>query len=216
MKKLERPPAPERLKKNYKQWGKEYETTKNWFWREAIDKDIRPPLLQMTGDHCSFCDSFPLKPAKREPEIGHFKPKNISPLLAYFWYNLFPICRDCNNCQGVKYYGFVDNKKIKPLKPDAYYYDFFSYFFYDPRSGEIRPNPYAEPEDKLRAAHTLSLFGLNEGKRPSERVKAIRRFLPLLRSNDQNLDPSDLIPDSYAYGFFIQMAIDDLKQLERE
>ncbi|TAK34496.1 MAG: hypothetical protein EPO28_15955 [Saprospiraceae bacterium] len=208
MKKLERPPAPVRLQQNYKQWGKEYAAGGNWSWRQNIDKDIRPLLLQMTGEHCAFCDSYPLKPSRLDPEIGHFKPKYISPLLAYVWYNLFPICRECNNCQGNKFYKIVEGRKIKPLKPDQRSYDFPAYFFFDPRSGEIEPNPMAEPAVKVRAEHTIELFGLNDEKRPNLRKTAIRRFLALSGSNDEALDPSDLLPENHTFGFFIQMVME--------
>jgi uncharacterized protein (TIGR02646 family) len=125
-------------KDNYKVWGKDYAKSKKWFWHEyqgnQVDKILRKPLLEQTKNHCSFCDAYRI-PRPIAPTVEHFRPKNIFPLLAYTWHNLF-IC--CHNCQKI-IAGFDSSRGNlrKLLKPDSKDYSFQKYFYFDSKTGKI-------------------------------------------------------------------------------
>jgi uncharacterized protein (TIGR02646 family) len=117
--KIERTSAPECLHQNYKQWGHEYATksrnnsTYRFQWKKckgkAVDVLIKPELVNITKNHCSYCDSYPLGTAAQQT-IYHFRPKKQFPFLAYVWQNLFLVCNACQNSKQ----DFYDKKLLKP------------------------------------------------------------------------------------------------------
>src|SRR4028118_1785642 len=101
MMKIERPPAPDFLQRNYKKWGKRYKKKRNnprlsntFYWathkKIKVNKRLLPILRGMTNCHCSFCDGFPLDTTGET--IEHFRSKSQYPMLSYFWGNLFYCC----------------------------------------------------------------------------------------------------------------------------
>lgn len=87
---------PNILKDNYKRLGKNWEKRKiansnaRFNWTKGIYDIILKQLLEDSQNHCTFCDQRPLR--QMGATVEHFKPKSAHPLLAYFWYNLFPCC----------------------------------------------------------------------------------------------------------------------------
>lgn len=171
--KLHRLPAPDWLTNKWVQWGEKYEANMQakpqhkFAWRqyqgERINVLLLPLLTEMTKDHCSFCDGYPMQ-AFGGNSIEHFRPKS-NPMyyrLAYQWENLF-LC--CPVCQGKKHGDFDDAL----LKPDEVDYEFSRYFVIDLATGLINPSPAANAEEKMRAATTIEMYGLNLYDRPETR-----------------------------------------------
>lgn len=171
--KLHRPDPPDWLTAKYERWGFEYERKKTanpsykfaWrmYQRVRINVHLLPLLIEMTSDHCSFCDGYPMRSFGGN-SIEHFKPKS-NPMyyrLAYQWENLF---LSCPVCQEKKHEDFDDAL----LKPDEIDYDFSRYFVIDLVTGIINPNPAATVEEKKRARTTIEMYGLNLFDRPETR-----------------------------------------------
>lgn len=198
MMKLERPPAPSWLKSNYKKWGKRFARKKgenpgyafNWpsYEGKRINEHLKPLLIAMTANHCSFCDGYPLGTASRQT-IEHFRPKSLFPLLACLWQNLF-LC--CDACQGAK--GERFDRKL--LKPDTVDYHFDKYFVLNFKTGDIRPNPKAGKPDRERAALTISLYGLNDFGRSHSRLREYAKY--------QDLVEKGYHLDDFSYRFFLE------------
>ncbi len=186
MRKLTRPPQPGFLKNRSKQWGKEFARKKErkkdyvFTWRQykgrKVDKLLMPLLVEMTNNHCSFCDGYPLGETGRQT-IEHFKPKGRFPLLAYTWTNLFLCCDVCQNAKQEKY-----DEKL--LKPDHREYDFFLFFINNYRTGKIEPNPASPPEFQERAEVTILLYDLNNKERINSRKRMFKLFMRL-KKNEQ-------------------------------
>ncbi len=183
-----RPESPQCLKENYKKWGKEYKANLeinpnySFHWHNRRDL-IDDTLFLMTANHCSFCDIQPLKASG--PTIEHFRPKNKSPLLSYYWGNLFYCCSNCQK-KGTRF-----SKKL--LKPDQVSYKFLDYFIYNYSTGMIKPNPARNSFDQERADLTIELYGLNDWGRPDERIKERQKFL----------DASNPNINDYSYRFIL-------------
>ena len=195
--KLHRPPAPDWLTNKWVKWGEKYEAkmqTKpqhRFAWRqyqgERINRLLLPLLIDMTKDHCSFCDGYPMR-AFGGNSIEHFKPKSNPKYyrLAYQWENLF---LSCPVCQGKKHKDFDDPL----LKPDEVDYEFNHYFVIDLVTGIINPNPAANGNEKKRATATIDMYGLNDFDRPETR----KQFFVQSLSNQ----PSDGDYSTYPYRF---------------
>ncbi len=211
MMKFTRPPAPACLKDNYRnsrrpnyrRWGHNYkkardknnQVTFRWrsYKRETVDKAIREKLVEMTSNHCSFCDSYPLGTSSHQ-SIEHFRPKSKNPRLAYTWANLFLCCDVCQSKKGEDY-----NRKL--LKPDRSDYSFNKYFIVNYSTGEIEARPYTDEKDREkreRAEITIRLYGLNDDGRPVSRLRNRKRYKKLTAGkNDEEIN-------DFPYRFFLQ------------
>jgi uncharacterized protein (TIGR02646 family) len=176
MVKIIRSDAPQCLieNENYKVWGKNYEKTKHsWHWH-STKQTLRKQLLQMTNNHCSFCDAYRM-PNPVAPTIEHFRPKAIFPLLAYRWSNLF-IC--CHNCQKIpaQFDSSKENLR-KLLKPDSKDYHFSKYYFFDTESGkiEVKRKNLSEIEVE-RAEITRNYYQLNEDELVNARLEILEDY----------------------------------------
>lgn len=197
MMKQERPEEPEVLKKKGEEWGWRYKNNREknpahqFTWPqvkgEKLNHILKIPLIEMTKQHCSYCDGYPLGKMGRQT-IEHFKPKSKFPDLAFQWDNLF-IC--CDVCQTEKDEEFDDLL----LKPDMDDYDFFRYFQINFSTGEITPNPRAAEDDQQRAKKTIKLLGLNNSGLPGYRR---RDFLHYSSWQDKEYEIDDL---SYRFMF---------------
>lgn len=178
MLKINRLKAPECLtaNNNYKNWGMNYAVTgHSWHWHQYqtndVDKILRPILLQMTANHCSFCDAYRM-PNPVAPTIEHFRPRAIFPLLAYTWHNLF-LC--CNNCQKNPA-GFDMSKQNlrKLLKPDSKDYSFHKFYYFDSNTGriEIRSANLNDIEIE-RAKITRDYYQLNDEELIASRLEIL-------------------------------------------
>jgi uncharacterized protein (TIGR02646 family) len=165
--------TPQILKDNYKRLGKNWEKRKKakpnatFNWAKSVYDIVLKQLLDDSHNHCAFCDQRPLR--QMGATIEHFKPKSIHFLLAYFWYNLFPCC---SNCQKK---GEAFSKLL--LKPDVLDFDFNDYFIYNYSTGELEPNPAVNVQNQDRAKITRELYRLNEFERPEERKWVLEKYL---------------------------------------
>lgn len=197
MMKIERTSAPECLHQNYKQWGHEYATksrnnsTYRFQWKKckgkAVDVLIKPELVNITKNHCSYCDSYPLGTAAQQT-IYHFRPKKQFPFLAYVWQNLFLVCNACQNSKQDFY-----DKKL--LKPDTISYEFERYFVINYKTGCIEVNPGTNIKNQERARLTIEVFGLNKFARPHSRLREYQKY--------QDLCQKGYCIDDFSYRFFM-------------
>ncbi len=177
MNKLSRCDCPDCLS-NWEKLGAEFKEKRetnpshSFSWRNFKGQSIRthliPVLEEMTKNHCSFCDGYPLGTESRQT-IEHFRPKSRFPELAYQWENLF-LC--CDVCQSSKQEEF-DEKLLKPDDPDYCFSDFFTCNF---KSGIIEPNPQATQEKQERARITIKLYDLNSTLRSQSRLRQLKKF----------------------------------------
>lgn len=198
MMKFERPPQPDFLRENYKQWGREHKArrmdnpTSSFQWRtyagQPVNQLVLAALEPVAKQHCAFCDGYPLGPFARQT-LEHFRPISRYPQLCYAWPNLF-IC--CDQCQAAKRDSF--DKKL--LKPDAADYSFQRYFVINYKTGEIEPNPGATAIEQQRAQFTIALYGLNEHGRPQSRINESRKYQGLLEKG--------YTLDDFSYRFFLE------------
>ncbi len=125
-----------------------------------------PLLLEMTCDHCAYCDGFPMG-VMTTRTIDHFQPKETYPEKSFSWENLYPCCNACQDAKGAEYH--VD--LLRPHDPD---YDFARYFLFNYRTGEIEVNRLVSKQAQSRAENTLALLNLNdrESDLPEDRLLA--------------------------------------------
>jgi uncharacterized protein (TIGR02646 family) len=167
--------APQILKDNYKRFGKRWEKRKKanpnaqFTWGKGVYVVILPQLLIDSNNHCAFCDLRPLR--QMGATIEHFNPKSLFPLLAYFWYNLFPCC---GNCQKK---GELFSELL--LKPDIEGFEFNDYFIYNYSTGELEANPSVSEQNQDCAEETRKLYRLNDFERPEERKQVLELYLKL-------------------------------------
>ena len=177
-------------------WGLAWETNLKskkpsaWSWRQVdkqkVNHKLMPSLKEQAGEHCSFCDAYPVSPPSNET-IEHYRPKSKYPRLAWQWENLY-FC--CDFCQGQKREQFEDDL----LPPDAEIYDFDVFFWPDLTTGRIEIRPDIPPELQRRAECTLRLYGLNDKGHCAQRLAAQERRSEL-RERDIN---------RFAYRDFLQ------------
>ena len=197
MMKLHRPNPPDWLATKSQSWGLKYETRKsanpdckfNWptYRKVRINLHLLPLLIEMTSDHCSFCDGYPMRSFGGN-SIEHFKPTSDPQYcrLVCQWENLF-LC--CYVCQGAKHEKFNDAL----LKPDEFGYEFNRYFVFDFATGIINPNPASDEAEQTRAKITIELYGLNRFDRPETRKQIF--------AQSTSIQTSDNDRSSYPYRF---------------
>ncbi len=102
----------------------------------AINQHILSSLRLQTNDHCSYCDSYPLK--KGDNSIDHFLPKSNPDFYEFVcqWENLYYACTHCQHSKAEK----VD---YLTLRPDESNYTFYRYFIYNYYLHLIEVNPLA-------------------------------------------------------------------------
>jgi uncharacterized protein (TIGR02646 family) len=182
------------LRNNAHAWNEDFTVQKrvnaaarfDWRNRECYGH-IRDKLLEMTSDHCAFCDG-PLR-AESRATVEHFRPKTDFAAHAYDWDNLFPCCDMCQSHKGEKF-----DERL--LKPDALNYYFVRYFVANYRTGEIEPLPGAPAADRERAEETIKLYGLNTAQRRKARKREWEFFM--------RADEPDVTIEDYHYRFFLE------------
>ncbi len=132
----------------------------------ALNQHLLPGLKAQTGDHCSYCDGYPVSPPGTET-IDHFRPKISHPAEAFLWSNLYFAC---NHCQTRR-----EQYDEQLLRPDSVDFEFDRYFRWDFTTGEILVNQRADVADQARAEITIQLFRLNTGHPGLRRRESTRR-----------------------------------------
>lgn len=197
MMKFTRPSMPGYLD-NYKKLGREYAHKKQQGmkpkWHKKIKQweQLKKDLAELTVDHCSFCDSYPLI-AKNRQTIEHFRPRSRFPKLAYVWQNLFLCCQTCQTVKG-------DDFHKKLLKPDVEEYQFNRYFIVNFKTGGIEVNVRASKTDQERAKITIIMYGLNCCDRPKVRSNHYNRVKNQARKHKININ-KDMDTLSYRFMF---------------
>lgn len=181
MRKMTRTPQPDILRLKADEWNAQWKNLRErnpsaqftWYIhdRKSARQWILDDLRQMTKEHCSFCDGFPIEVVSLEP-VEHFRPKHDERFhhLAFAWANLY---YSCDRCQGEKRSQWDDAL----IAPDEEGYAFEDYFEFDLPSGKIMVNRFASELQKNRAAITIRIFGLNNGNRPTRRRKTLANWL---------------------------------------
>ena len=180
---------PDFLQKNWRKWTKQYISSKNknpkvvfsWyqFQNKPVNQHLKQPLKDLTKNHCSFCDGFPMGKMSRNT-IEHFRPKSKYPELSYCWTNLFIACDICQEKN--------DNFDKLLLKPDALDYEFSKYFIFDFLNGEIKPNPKTSKIAQERAKITIDIYGLNNDDKPIFRKEEYEDNEADFLNNQLNID----------------------------
>lgn len=144
--------------------------TFQWPKRDGLSvyEVVRAALAVMTDGRCAYCDGHPTVTGTEE--VDHFRPKTRSEFydLVCAWDNLFLVCTGCNRAKR-------NHWDEALLRPDADDFDFSRYFSYRTDTGNLEPNPTAQPEDRLRAQRTIDLLDLNRsgaciGRRHSVKI----------------------------------------------
>jgi uncharacterized protein (TIGR02646 family) len=135
---------------------------------QKVNRLLIPYLSQMTLEHCSFCDAFPVAGVSNET-IEHFQPKSLFPHLSYTWANLYYCCNACQSSKLEKW----DELLIRPDSPD---YEFSRFFEFDFTNGQIRPNSLASEDDQRRAQVTIEIYGLDSQYRRTYRTLELRKW----------------------------------------
>lgn len=177
---------PECLRLNSQAWGKEYADNKQsdnatkFYWHviggKPVNQIILPNLIELTENHCSFCDLHDISPPSIDT-VEHFKPKADFPLNAYEWRNLYYCCCFCQQ-KGKPF----DSKVIRPDEAD---YEFYRYFSCSYTEGTIMPNPAATAQDQERADYTIKYFRLNEGHPSKRKYEHFKRSRMMDRPFDE-------------------------------
>lgn len=167
------------LSDNAAKWGNTYAAKKNnptkkddfqWatYKGNKVNVLLIPILKDMTQNHCSFCDSYPLETIG--VHIEHFEPVSSEPAKSYLWENLFYCCPRCNEHKK-------DPFDLLLLKPDADNYDFSYYFIFNFSNGLLMPNKRRTLLEQHSALKTIELYGLNEYGRPEIRLREIEKYV---------------------------------------
>lgn len=190
--------APDVLAQNAQSWGAEFAQRRaengayRFRWKmvgaQSVRDIILPILKEITRNHCSFCDGFPMGATSRDT-IEHFRPKSQFPYLSYDWSNLF-LC--CDVCQSAKLERFDE----RLLKPDEMDYEFEKYFENDYLTGELKSNPKASLEEQEKAQTTIEFYGLNNSERMRARVAEKKNYMRLQEDDSYHID-------DFSYRFFI-------------
>ena len=188
------------LNDNYVQWGEEWalvlknqvKRSSDFIWR-GIYKALRNQLKELTKEHCSFCDDYPVARMSKET-IEHYKPKSDFPLDAYDWINLFYCCDKCQS--EANKIPFVDS-----LKPDLTSYNFSRYFYFDLGSGEIKilENLEIENADAFnRASNFLKRYGINNNP---ARIQARKGLYRDICNHLKNKENDDRVRDDFCFRY---------------
>lgn len=198
MRRFERAIPPAAWTMNEAKWNQQWvallktnaSATFSWYSHagETARNIALPHLREQTGEHCSFCDGFPVDSVSMDT-IEHFCPKSAFPHLAYTWDNLYYCCDRCQSHKGEKW----DDGLIAP---DAQDYSFWRYFEFDFTTGAIRPSTTASEPEKHRAEITISMYGLDTDKRRRFRRLELKKWSS---SAERHLD-------DFAYRNYLQPA----------
>lgn len=165
--------APSWLTEKWQKWGKLATNLKDngkkvrWYNYKSkpVNQHLTPLLREITNNHCSFCDGFPMQ--QMVEQIEHFKPKSKFPELSHQWENLFLICAKCNETKGEEF-----NELL--LKPDENDFSFGKYFKMN-FDGLLEPEINLTEIEKKRVEITIKLYGLNKYGRPDARIDELNK-----------------------------------------
>ena len=164
-----------------------------WPLSKACDRETRKRLFEASGDRCAFCDG--LMKITSKATVEHFRPKSKFPSLKAVWSNLFPCCDQCQSAKLEKF----DEALLKPDEPS---YRFLKYFVCNFRTGEIESDPNNAPDEQLRAAITIQIYGLNATARCNARRKERGHWLAEVSQSGQgSLEHTNL--DDWQFRFFL-------------
>jgi len=183
MEKIDRKPLSEiptlkKLEDNWEKWGIE---SKAWRSSGRLYLEIRKQLENMTLEHCSFCDDFPIG-ANSTETIEHYFPKKEYFCFMYCWENLFYCCTKCQSEANKHSFEYT-------LKPDNTDYRFEDYFYYHIKSGELRvlENLEIDSDKHLKANQFLERYGINKNpKRIAARKATFENVLNRLKIANPN------------------------------
>lgn len=179
MRKFTRGDAPDFLIDRWRAWGYRYTNNRrrnpvfNFQWATyqgiRINKLLKPLLAELTDDHCSYCDNFPIR--SKEDSIDHFKPKSIPAYYALVcqWENLYYCCQNCQQYKLEQY-----NQQL--LRPDSNDFSFNDYFIYSYNSHELKPHPALTASVRRKAQTTIDIFGLNDKGHIAARRISLERY----------------------------------------
>jgi len=179
MRKFNRGESPDFLKTRWRDWSNRYKNNRernsvfsfNWpvYQGKRINTILEPLLAQLTNDHCSFCDNFPIR--TKEDSIDHFKPKSRPTYydIVCQWENLYYCCQNCQQYKGEQYNQFL-------LRPDHINYFFDSYFIYNYASHRIEPNPRLTNRERIKSETTIKIFGFNDPGHIAARRISLERY----------------------------------------
>ncbi len=137
---------------------------------------VKPFLLLISGNHCSYCDEYFYNSGNLVVE--HFQNKKDYPELEYVWENLFVACNSCNAHKRDNKYSEIP----KPIKPDEPDYFFDKYFHLDSYSGKL-----IAKKDNDRAKATINFLNLNNDDVTEARLLFINK---LIENNEQVFEDS--------------------------
>ena len=166
-------PALKKLEENWEKWGIE---GKKWQSSGKLYLEIRKQLENLTLEHCSFCDDYPIGTNSTET-VEHYFPKKEYFCFTYYWENLFYCCTKCQS--EANKYSFEYT-----LKPDNMDYRFEDYFYYHIKSGELRvlENLEIDSDKYLKANQFLERYGINKNpKRIAARKATFTNVLNKLK-----------------------------------
>jgi len=176
LRKVNRLPQPDSLKKNADQWTKElmneiekqgsYEKVDDHFKNKYRQDDVKETLEKMYGRHCCYCEL--IVGVSSYGRIEHLKPKSKPQFYRYAfdWKNLHWCCEICNT-------------SYKRAKWD------FRYPIFDPSKDNIdqylrlnlSTGEYQEIGENKRAQTTINHTGMNRENLVMARRRIIIRFL---------------------------------------
>jgi len=113
-------------------------------------KMVKPCLLKMTENHCSYCDEHFWNEGNFFVE--HFKYRIGYSELKREYSNLYLSCFSCNNRKRDSHY-----PEIEPIRPDDDDYEFDKYFYFEPDSGKL----ILLDENNEKAKATIEYLNLN-------------------------------------------------------
>ncbi len=168
MEKIDRKPLSEiptlkKLEENWEKWGIE---GKKWQSSGKLYLEIRKQLENLTLEHCSFCDDYPIG-ANSTETVEHYFPKKEYFCFTYYWKNLFYCCTKCQSEANKHSFEYT-------LKPDNPNYRFEDYFYYHIKSGELRvlENLETDSDKYLKANQFLKRYGINKNPKRTAARKA--------------------------------------------
>lgn len=198
MRKFVRLQAPAILEQHWERIGNEYAAKRaldpsySFSWpqidKKKLNHEILPVLKGQTGEHCSYCDKYPL--LRGDESIDHFKPKTDPRFYKEVsqWSNLYLACKHCQDSKSIQY-----GEKL--LRPDDVHYHFNKYFTYNYNEHKIEPNPAATEQERSMAEETIKTFDLNHSSMKISRRHAHERYSRA----------SNPVLDDYNYRFILEI-----------